>query len=287
MVLTTQHEVSNMKYFIMIIVIVFFVYMVIWSLRLISHTNRKEKMNRIQELREKQNNKKEKNEKPSDKNTPEPETMMEDTRDYWVNVEELRQAVNERERSRCYHYFDRVEECVRGLLLEIYDCGLVRVDELEKIAYGEDHLKNVDLSFLNRLDEEEEQMVKAMQEQQVMDAAKSLSQTDLGITDIHGTLSEGVEKVLQAVEEEKKMEEKKSEPIVKKQETSVEKARMDRKRTSNQEIRNRIFMKWDGYVTDLYQRIEIKASEETKHKVKKALLEYGYNDVDVLLKSPD
>lgn len=278
-----------MKYFIMIILIVFFVYMVIWSLRLISHTKRKEKMNRIQELREKQNKKenKDKKDKQPDVEATGQTAPVEDARDYWVNMEELRQAKNERERSRCYHYFDRIEECVHGLLLEIYDCGLVRVDELEKIAYGEDHLKNVDLSFLNRLDEEEEQMVKAMQEQQVMEAAKNLSQTDLGITDIHGTLSEGVEKVLQAVEEEKKLEEKKHEPIVKKQEASVEQARRDRKRTLNQEIRNRIFMKWDGYVTDLYQKIEIKASEETKHKVKKALLEYGYNDVDVLLKSPD
>ncbi len=281
-----------MKYLIIALLILFLIYMIVWSVKLFTHTKHQEKLSRIQELRNKRESQKtQEEEKQPEQKVTEPVTetiAKEDGRDYWLNRRELEQADSDRERERCYHYFDSVDECVKGLLFEIYDYGLVRIDELEKIAYGEDYLKSVDLSFLDDLDKEDDmKSVEELQEHQIMDAAKKLSEDDLGVTDIHGTLSKGVIDVMAAVEQEKEIEEKKQEPIVVKKEKSVEKERKNRERTSSQAIRNQIFMKWDGYVTKLYDMIEVNASEDTKHRVKKALVEYGYNDVDVLLKSPD
>ena len=47
-----------------------------------------------------------------------------------------------------------------------------------------------------------------------------------------------------------------------------------------------IYEKWVGYVFELYEKVSINANEDTKHKIRKALMDYGYNDVDVLLEDP-
>ncbi|MGN0438377.1 MAG: hypothetical protein ACI4F4_07605 [Lachnospiraceae bacterium] len=298
------------KFIVIIILVLFLVYMLIWTVRLNAHTRRKAKMRRIHELREKKEgksnqagdkieNKKEvvsntldiskdnikkedKKLQKEDKNLSKDQFPKETEHkgDYWVNLHELRDCVTDNEKEKCYHYFKTVEEGFHGLLLELYDYGLVRIDELETIAYGKTSFENVDLSFLDEIEERQES-------NEVMNAAKALDQKDPGITDIRGTLSDGVEKVIKAVEKEKEIEAKKNEPISVKEETSVEKARSDRAKTSNQEIRNKIFLKWDHYIDDLYEMVEIKASDDMKHKIKKALRDYGYNDVDVLLKSPE
>ena len=290
-----------MKYIIIFLLIVFLIYMIVWTYNLYNHTKRKDKMNRIKELRAKREEKrspgvvKEDTENIHDSlNSPAKrmkETVKEavaDSRDYWVNKQELAECDTDKERERCYHYFESVEEGFQGLLLELYDYGLVRMDELETIAYGKNHFNNMDMSFLEESDKEDDTItVLGHTDTVIVDAARNLDKNDPGIMDIKGTLSDGVENIIKAVDEEKKIEEKKKEPISAKEEKSVEKARYDRARTSSQEIRNKIFLKWDGYVSNLYDMIEIKASEETKHKIKKALRDYGYSDVDVLLKSPE
>lgn len=275
------------RYIVIALLIIFLVYMLVWTFRLQAHTKRQNKINRIRELKEKKDGK-------SAVTTQAPETQVKDKKpavedekdgkagDYWVNLLELKECTTEREKEKCYHYFNTVDEGFHGLLLEIYDYGLVRIDELETIAYGKTSFDSVDLSFLDEL---EEDIVRESND--VMDAVKELDQEDPGITDIKGTLSEGVEKVIKAVDKEKEMQAQKSEPISVKEEKSVEKARSDRAKTSNQEIRNKIFLKWDHYVDNLYEMIDIKASDDTKRKIKKALRDYGYNDVDVLLKSPE
>lgn len=300
------------RYIVIALLILFLIYMIVWTFRLRAHTKHQNKKDRIRELREKKEEKLKKKQeaatnenplketleekavkhqeidsskKPEKKNKKEAvvtEAEKEPSGDYWVNLQELKACTTDREKEKCYHYFQTVEEGFHGLLLEIYDYGLVRIDELETIAYGKTSFDKVDLSFLDELEEEEKE-----ETNDVMDAAKELGVNDPGITDIKGTLSEGVEKVIQAVDKEKEAQAKKSEPISVKEEKSVEKARSDRARTSNQEIRNKIFLKWDHYVDDLYEMVEIKASDDTKHKIKKALRDYGYNDVDVLLKSPE
>ncbi len=312
-----------MKYFVIGILVIFFIYMIVWSLKLYSHTKRQKKVKRIQELRAKGN---------------EPKKVdPDDPRDYWYNIREVENCAED-ERERYYHYFESTETAMHELLLEMYDCGVVRTDELNQIAYGKNRFKDMDLSFLEELEREmmadetssqeeatiEDEKTKgnmdessdakpveqpgvadtvplddiiqvegatgdffSKKQSDVITAAKELKKDDPGIMDIHGTLSAGVENVIAAVEAEKKVEEEKNEPIIKKEEKSVEEARKARELTSNSQIRNQVYEKWIGYVDELFGLVHIHSSEETKQKLRKALTEYGYNDVDVLLESPE
>lgn len=306
----SKEDISMKTYIILGVLAVFFIYMVIWTFKLHFFTKRQKKMKRVQELRAKGNEIKKR--------------TIDCTKDYWYNLRELEDCKEGEDFEKYYHYFIGVDQGIQELLLEMYDCGIVRTDELEEIAYGKNHLRNVDLSFLEELEremnadyEEKEQSSDSEvsdlensagqkdsasdgiiqiggimtdffdQSNDVMDAAKNLKEDDPGITDIHGTLSDGVINVIEAVEAEKKAEEEKLEPIIKKEERSVEEARKAREMTANQEIRNKIYEKWVGYVFELYELVNINANEDTKHKIRKALMDYGYNDVDVLLEGPD
>lgn len=281
-----------MKYVIIAILAIFFVYMVIWTLKLHFFTKRQKKVKRIQELRAKG---KEAKQEPED-----------DTREYWYNKREVDACEEGEDVRRYYNYFDTVEEGIHGLLLEMYDCGIVRTDELEQISYGKDRFKDMDMSFLADLEKEIMEPVSESVElddiiqvdgimggfftkptPDVVTAAKELKSDDPGITDIHGTLSEGVENVIAAVEAEQQEEAKKNEPIIVKEEKSVEEARKAREITSNPEIRNKVYSKWTGYVEELLSMVVIHAAPETQHRIGKALMDYGYNDVDVLLESPE
>lgn len=281
---------------VIILLIIFFIYMLTWTINLSAHDKRQNKMKRIKELKEKKNPKpQEVEEEPVDvasinetiltqQEEQTEATLPEDTKEYWVNLKELSHSSTDREKAKCYHYFDTPDEAVKGLLMEMYDFGIVRMDELEKIAYGTSSFEDVDLSFLEELEKDDEVAEEA---NEVMEAAKDLEEDDPGITDIRGTLSDGVEKVIEAVDKEKEAESKKKEPISGKKEKSVEKSRKNRAKTSNQEIRNKIYMKWEGYINQLNEMVDIKASIENQKKIDKALKDYGYNDVDVLLKSPE
>ncbi len=287
-----------MKTYIVIgILVILFIYMVVWSLKLYFYDKRQKKVKRIQELRAKGN---------ETKSEP-----IDETKHYWYNLREVNTVKDTEDAEKYYHYFNNVEEGVKGLLLEMYDCGIVRIDELAKVAYGKDHLQNQDLSFLDDLEKSEE-LEEATQENavpgmddiiqiegmmgggffakgtpDVITAAKELKEDDPGITDIHGTLSDGVETVLAAVEAEKKQESEKNEPILVKEEKSVEEARKAREMTATSDIRNQVYSKWLGYVDALYELVHIHSDEDTNNKIRKALTDYGYNDVDVLLESPE
>lgn len=305
---------KNMKEYIVYgLLIVFFVYLVIWSIRLYQYNKRQEKVKRIKELRAKGNEIKKR--------------TIDCTKDYWYNLREVEDCKEGEDFEKYYHYFIGVDQGVKELLLEMYDCGIVRTDELEEIAYGKNHFRNVDLSFLEELEremmqeEEEEEneeeeleaadeKEKVLEKQQdllddgiiqvdgIMDgffggdstlinAARKLDKDDPGIKDIHGTLSEGVENIIAAADAEKHAKEAAEEPILIKKEKSVEEARKVRERTATAEIRNKIYEKWVSYVFELYEMVNINANEDTKHKIRKALMDYGYNDVDVLIESPE
>ena len=361
-------------YIVLGILAIFFIYLLIWSFNLHFHTKRQKKVKRVQELRAKGNEIKKR--------------TIDCTKDYWYNLREVEDRKEEEDFEKYYHYFIGVDQGVHDLLIEMYDCGIVRTDELEEIAYGKNHLRNVDLSFLEELeremeeeDAEEEDVEEAVQgeseeaepqeeedgqsemvvvaaiegdaedsstedgldrmvvvaaieedaedssaddeldgmvvvaaieediedsstgdeivqvggimsdffedSKDVVSAAKNLKKDDPGIMDIHGTLSDGVIDVLEAVEAEKQAEEEKFEPILPKKEKSVEESRKAREMTANAEIRNKIYERWVGYVFELYEMVSINANEDTKHKIRKALMDYGYNDVEVLLESPE
>lgn len=307
------------EYIVYGLLIIFLIYLLIWSIRLHQYNKRQKKVKRLQELRAKGNEIKKR--------------TIDCTKDYWYNLREVEDCKEGEDFKKYYHYFIGVDQGVQELLLEMYDCGIVRTDELEEIAYGKNHFHNVDLSFLEELEREmmqddvygndEKKTVEKeepeddadepetldgekrnvldediIQVDGIMDgffggdsgvvaAAKKLDKNDPGIMDIRGTLSEGVENVIAAVEAEKKAREIEEEPILMKKEKSVEEARKVRERTATPEIRNKIYEKWVSYVFELYEMVNINANEDTKHKIRKALMDYGYNDVDVLIECPE
>lgn len=281
-----------LTYIIFGILVIFLIYMIVWTLKLHFFGKRQKKVRRIQELRAKGNEIKKR--------------TIDCTKDYWYNLREVEDCKEGEDFEKYYHYFIGVDEGVHELLLEMYDCGIVRTDELEEIAYGKNHFHNIDLSFLEELEremneEESEEDTEtpiiqvegvmddffAMPKNDVVNAAKNLGKNDPGIVDITGTLSDGVENVIAAVDAEKEAEREASEPILPKQEKSVEEARKARAMTANADVRNKIYEKWVGYVFELYEKVNINANEDTKHKIRKALMDYGYNDVDVLLEDPE
>lgn len=285
-----------LRYIIFGLLVIFLIYMIIWTVKLHFFGKRQKKVKRIQELRAKGNEIKKR--------------TIDCTKDYWYNLREVEDCKEGEDFEKYYHYFIGVDQGVHELLLEMYDCGIVRTDELEEIAYGKNHFRNVDLSFLEELeremqaDEQEEEPAEepaeepiiqvegvsdnffAMPKNDVVSAAKNLSKNDPGIVDITGTLSDGVENVIAAVEAEQEAEREAEEPILPKTEKSVEEAQRARAMTANADVRNKIYEKWVGYVFELYEKVSINANEDTKHKIRKALMDYGYNDVDVLLEDP-
>ena len=288
------------KYIILGVLGIFFIYLIIWSFKLHFFNKRQKKVKRLQELRAKGNEIKKR--------------TIDCTKDYWYNLREVEDCQEGEDFEKYYHYFIGVDQGVQELLIEMYDCGIVRTDELEEIAYGKNHFRNVDLSFLEEFEKEmsdehveevpedayeeilEEEIIQVegiaegffgQNKSDIVAASKQLKKDDPGLMDIHGTLSEGVENVIAAVEAEKRAEEEENEPFIKKKEKSVEEARRARQMTANAEVRNKIYEKWVGYVFELYELVSINANEDTKHKIRKTLMDYGYNDVDILLESPE
>lgn len=296
------------KIILIAILIILFIYLVIWTLQLYFFNKRQQKVKRMQQLRE--------------KNKSAKRLTIDNTKNYWYNLREIEESGEEENIDKYFHYFNDVNEGVHSLLVEMYDCGIVRTDELGELAYGKNRFQNIDLSFLEELERElseddqpdvsdnlesntdenvdfidfdcDDEVVQIdgglgefFKPKNIVDAAKNLKEDDPGIMDIHGTLSEGVEDVIAAVEEEKRIKAEKEEPILPKKEKSVEEARKVRENTANAETRQKIYDKWAGYVSTLYETINMNADEELQKKIRKALMDYGYNDVDVLLESPE
>lgn len=58
---------------------------------------------------------------------------------YWYNKEDMADA-DDIMKLRYQHHFNKLEDCIHDLIVEMYDCGLVRTEELYTIAYGQDSL---------------------------------------------------------------------------------------------------------------------------------------------------
>lgn len=279
------------KYITIAILGIFLIYMLVWTFKLYFHNKRQQRVKRVQELRAKQKEAR--------------ETPVDQSKNYWCNRRELEACNVGEDKGKYYHYFGDATEGYKDLLMEMYDCGLVRVDELAEISYGEQRFPSVDLSFLEEDTREDMNtplvdddmdviQVQGMagnfftnQSSGVLNAAKQLDANDTGIKDIQGNLTEGVENVIAAVDAEKRAAELENEPILVKKEVSVEQARADRAKTTNQEVRNKIYQKWVGYVEELFAIVDVHASEDVVGKIRKMLVDYGYNDVEVLLQSPE
>ena len=58
---------------------------------------------------------------------------------FWINRDDIEDE-NQAHLLRYYHYFDNIDECIHDLIVEMYDCGFVRTEEIFVAAYGEEAL---------------------------------------------------------------------------------------------------------------------------------------------------
>jgi hypothetical protein len=74
------------------------------------------------------------------------EEEIPDSMGYWYNKEDMADA-DEFMKIKYQHHFNTIAECVNGLIIEMYDCGLVKTEELYTIAYGRGSLTADSLVF--------------------------------------------------------------------------------------------------------------------------------------------
>lgn len=55
---------------------------------------------------------------------------------YWYNKEDAADRPARRPIEAYYHHFNIADDCIEDLLIEMYDCALVRTEEIRYIAYG-------------------------------------------------------------------------------------------------------------------------------------------------------
>ncbi len=340
------------------------------------------------------------------------------SKNYWYNKQDVEDRPEGRPVESYYHYFDQAKDCLKDLIIEMYDCGLVRTEMLEAIAYSGGMVGKEAKSFVQELhddnvvaaEEEKAALVKAGADkntiqipvvdwdledilaEQLEEAAKREHQeamvadevlreaerilnrqdhagtkasvlkdikpvkrksdnhktAELGkarleadkknrmlkekideeamledealekeyagaldmaeskdeqavkddtedmvvvkaLDDRHKNLSEetqdmaevaleAAENELHETEEEKAHLEAKLEPMSKEEKDAYEKDIL---------IRTAVYESWVSYVFRLYELVTINANEEIRNEIRIALMEYGHNDVEVLLHSPE
>ena len=57
-------------------------------------------------------------------------------KNYWYNKQDVEDRPENRSVESYYHYFNEAKDCIKDLIIEMYDCGLVRTEMLEAIAYS-------------------------------------------------------------------------------------------------------------------------------------------------------
>lgn len=55
---------------------------------------------------------------------------------YWFNKLDVEEKPDYKTKEMYYHHFNVPEDCIEDLLVEMYDCALVRTEEIRFIAYG-------------------------------------------------------------------------------------------------------------------------------------------------------
>ncbi len=55
---------------------------------------------------------------------------------FWFNKMDVAERPSYKTPEMYYHYFDTAKDCIEDLLIEMYDCALVRTEEIRYIAYG-------------------------------------------------------------------------------------------------------------------------------------------------------
>ncbi len=189
---------------------------------------------------------------------------------YWYNKEDMEEA-DDLMKYKYRHYFDTVEECVNDMVVEMYDCGIVRTEELYSIAYGDDALTPDAIVFqANSLDADEIEAADANGPDATKNAsaedadAPSTKETDASASD------KGKSENSQAAEEANNNNSSSDLPPI-----------SDKKK-------GKIKDQWLVYVSVLLDSIAVSCSDgEAVDAIIKGLKDYGDNDLSVLLYSPE
>ena len=70
------------------------------------------------------------------KKAPKKSTVSSDEDFYWYNKMDVMEKPSYKTAEMYYHYFNLPKDCIDDLLVEMYDCALVRTEEIRYIAYG-------------------------------------------------------------------------------------------------------------------------------------------------------
>lgn len=106
-----------------VILAVAFVYLIIWTLKFAGYCLDKRRSKHSVVIREKQKNIRQR--------------TIACAKNYWYNIREVEDCPEDEPVEKLYHYFDTEQQCIKALIIEMYDCALVRTEELERLAYGE------------------------------------------------------------------------------------------------------------------------------------------------------
>ncbi len=107
-----------------IVIILLLIYLIIWTVRFIINSKKKQDAETDVEAKAKQRSMKHR--------------TIACSKNYWYNQREVEDCPPEQPVEQLYHYFDSEQECIKALILEMYDCALVRSEELARIARGGD-----------------------------------------------------------------------------------------------------------------------------------------------------
>lgn len=74
-----------------------------------------------------------------------------ESKGYWINKDDI-DAGADAPSLRYYHHFYSIDECIHDLIVEMYDCGFVRTEEIFVAAYGEAALTPDSFIYMTDLD---------------------------------------------------------------------------------------------------------------------------------------
>ena len=180
------------------------------------------------------------------------------------------------------------------LITEMYDCGLVRTEELTSLSYGvglfeedkpEEKSEDKEIPTVDFEDKEEDS-----------DADTEVLTSDMVDTEVDDTEGADTQTITYNSEDREERAINQKNALVDDKDAEVYKPDLDSDeyaglteadKARRVVIKTAIYSKWVGYVKDLYKIVEIEAPEEIKLDINKEMMHYGYNDIEVLLHSPE
>ena len=132
------NSVGNTIFTVFLVVIL--IYLIIWTVKFSGTQLDKKRARQSIEVRAKQNSIRQR--------------TIACSKNYWYNNREVEDCPEDVPVERYYHYFETEQECLKALIMEMYDCALVRTEEIERIAFGE--VKPVELNFSSSYEVDDE-----------------------------------------------------------------------------------------------------------------------------------